>query len=608
MYETEANSKKESRDQVPAEVLATFGELKGCLVARTTLPWSEHCTECVWPSCYSTCDLYSPREDGKCRRFVNGMVRVECPESVNSYLLKITFKRWAKLWTPGNILLSPLDSALRREVWDYRIGSVLHQLPVPSPLRSFTTRKRYSLKKRIANRRASSGSLPDSFLVECFNPGDNAVALSLTMRSVTDRVSIPFQRLFTLGPGIHRIRVSCKEIAGVLDLTSPFTIELSPNDDGGEVTLLFGLMDFVQEGIGKKHKREIEPANPSRKVKCVVWDLDNTMWDGVLVERESESLELKPGMREILQELDRRGILLSIASKNNHDEAISVLRRMGIEDLFLVPQISWEPKSEAMRKISNQLNLGLDSLLFVDDSDFELEQVASSVPGIRAMNAQRYREIPDLEECTVPVTAESQERRKMYQVEAGRQDLASSFAGDYLAFLKHCDIHLNIGPMTAENLERVHELTQRTNQMNFSGNRYDREVLRQLLATPWLDTYVLDVNDRFGTYGIVGFCIVDNREPLLTDLMFSCRIQSKRIEHGFLAWLIRRYVGDSGAAFWANYRKTDRNAPSGAVFADIGMHETANDKGVSRLIFPAGQSIPEDGIVKIVVQEVAPVA
>ena len=157
----------------------------------------------------------------------------------------------------------------------------------------------------------------------------------------------------------------------------------------------------------------------------------------------------------------------------------------------------------------------------------------------------------------------------MYRVESVRQESARDFQDDYLAFLKHCDIRLQIWPLTEGNLERVHELTQRTNQMNFSGNRYDRKVLKEVLHNRFLDTYVLSCEDRFGSYGIIGFGIVDNREPRMTDLMFSCRIQSKRVEHAFLALLLRKYVSLTGRDFHANYRKTSRNLPSGQVFADL---------------------------------------
>ena len=235
-----------------------------------------------------------------------------------------------------------------------------------------------------------------------------------------------------------------------------------------------------------------------------------------------------------------------------------MLKKFEIEEYFLTPQISWRPKSDAVQAIARELNIGLDSLLFVDDSEFELQQVGAALPEVRTLNSTRYLEIADLEECQVPVTDESRNRRTMYRVETQRRDAAENFADDYVAFLRDCEIRLNIRPMIEENLERVHELTQRTNQMNFSGNRYDRSVLKQILSTSYLDTYVLDVEDRFGTYGVVGFCIVDNRVPLMTDLMFSCRIQSKRVEHAFLAYLIRKYIARTGKEFWANYRKTPR--------------------------------------------------
>src|SRR6202035_3732967 len=103
--------------------------LRDSILERTVLPWSEHCTECVWPTCYSTCDLYSPREDGRCRRFVDGMVRIECPTAINQYLLKIRFKRWGKLWTPGNLRLQTGQKAAKIEKRDYRIGTTLYQLP-----------------------------------------------------------------------------------------------------------------------------------------------------------------------------------------------------------------------------------------------------------------------------------------------------------------------------------------------------------------------------------------------------------------------------------------------------------------------------------------------
>ena len=598
MYETEANQRIEPLEQLPHDAVAAFGALHDRVVARTVLPWSEHCTECVWPTCYTSCDLYSPREDGRCRRFVDGMVRVESPTAFNQYLLKIRFKQWGKLWTPGNLHLRSPRSAGSMERMDHRIGTALYHLPLPRPIRNVVISKRYSLKKRLVSRRDGRTSasapldrLPTSFLLECFNPNHQSVDLSLTIRSARAERIVPFQKLIKLDPGYQSVRIPLSEIATMLDLHSPFNIELIPNVSNGETTLYFGLMEFVQEA---KPAAEKIP-----KVKCVVWDLDHTMWDGVLVEDGADRLELKPGMINILQDLDRRGILQSIASKNNDEEAMSVLRRLHVDELFLYPQISWMPKGESLKTIARRLNIGLDSILFIDDQEFERKQVEASCPGVRTLDATQYQAVLAMKECDVPITAESASRRKMYKVEQERQQIQESFKDDYKAFLKDCDIRLKISPLTEENLARVHELTQRTNQMNFSGTRYDRDKLKQVLSDPRLDTYVLTCEDRFGSYGIVGFGLVDSSEPRMTDLMFSCRIQAKRVEHAFLRTIIQTYVGPNGRDFYANYRKTSRNAPSGQVFADLALQEVSMTDGVTSLLFPRDGELLDDGIIKV---------
>jgi FkbH-like protein len=612
MYETEVNQKKESSGQIPAEVVVRFGELKGTLVERSVLPWSEHCTECVWPTCYTTCDLYSPREDGRCRRFAEGMVRVDCADAVNSYLIKISFKQWGKLWTPGNIRLRSVADAENLERRDYQIGSALNQFIPLSTLKNFAAEKRYGFKKRMANRAHASENLPTAFVAECYNPSSLPVRLSLTMRSVDGNVKVPFQKLLDIAPGFHRSRVSYGEIAKFLDLASPFTVDLVPNEDH-ETTLYFGLIDFVRETASAVAVTADRPASNrdvkheekkgSKKIKCVVWDLDNTLWDGILVEDGAAKLRLKPGIVDLIRELDERGILHSIASKNNRDEALVVLKSFGLDEYFLAPQISWLPKSSAIQAIAEQLNIGIDTLLFVDDSEFELQEVRAVHPEVQTLDARQYLGIAGMEACQVPVSDESRERRKMYKVEEQRQAIAGNFADDYMAFLRYCNIRLNISPMTEANLTRVHELTQRTNQMNFSGNRYEKRVLQQVLANPYFDTYVLEVEDRFGSYGVVGFSIVDNREPRMTDLMFSCRVQSKRVEHAFLTHLLHKYISLTGRDFHANYRKTPRNAPSGKVFADMQLDEVETVEGIAHLVFPRDRKIPDDGVLEILAHE-----
>jgi predicted enzyme involved in methoxymalonyl-ACP biosynthesis len=135
--------------------------------------------------------------------------------------------------------------------------------------------------------------------------------------------------------------------------------------------------------------------------------------------------------------------------------------------------------------------------------------------------------------------------------------------------------------------------------MSFSGNRYTREQLRELLARPDIDTYVLDCEDRFGSYGTVGFCVLNRPEARMTDLMFSCRIQGKRVEHAFVAHLIRKYRERGAPAFVVDYRRTKKNAGPGKVFDDLNFRLLNEAEGVTRLAFPASQAVPEESFISI---------
>jgi FkbH-like protein len=148
----------------------------------------------------------------------------------------------------------------------------------------------------------------------------------------------------------------------------------------------------------------------------------------------------------------------------------------------------------------------------------------------------------------------------------------------------------------------VYELAQRTNQMNFSGNRYQEAQLMNMLKSSDLETCVIQCKDRFGDYGIVGFAVIDTRVPALIDLMFSCRIQAKRVEHAILTCLLQRFVRDVGKNFYANYRKTSKNAPSGKVFDEMGFELEAEKDGVLSLVFRSGREVPDDQIIRIVAQ------
>src|SRR5438128_684304 len=134
----------------------------------------------------------------------------------------------------------------------------------------------------------------------------------------------------------------------------------------------------VQPGSLREQRQEA-------KIKCVVWDLDNTLWEGVLL--EGDDLVLRDNVATIIETLDRRGILQSIASKNDYQQAMATLSGFGLKDYFLFPQIGWDTKAVSIGLIAKSLNRGLDTVAFIDDQAFEREEVRYSLPDVRCLDA-----------------------------------------------------------------------------------------------------------------------------------------------------------------------------------------------------------------------------
>ena len=595
MYEAEVNRVLARADKLPQAVLDRFVESGSQVLARTVLPWGEHCTECNIPTCYTTCELYEPREDGACRLFVNGMVRIDHPGCFNGYLLEIRFKRWGKLWTVGNLQLLPPVDALARERSNLWTGALARSIPLPFGIKGRVLRKVSYFRRRDAEAAIASAETPDCFLLECYNPNDRVINLTFTVRTLGGDMSAAFQQILSMAPGFTTARISVAEIIRRVDLKRPFEVEIVPNDCE-DIVLYFGALDFVKERLASKPSRN---GSASRPWKCIVWDLDNTLWDGILVEDGVEKLRIRQSVVDVIKETDQRGILHSIASKNNHDEAMKLLRMCGLEEYFLYPQISWQPKSQSIERIVQLLNIGADSVAFVDDQAFERGEVKAALPDVTVVDALEAAEIPSRAECQVPVTDESRQRRSMYRQQQQRETSLQSHVGGYHAFLRDCNIQLAIMPLAHGNLERVYELAQRTNQMNFSGNRYPLVQLKEMMASSLHETFVMRCADKFGSYGIVGFAVIDLQGPRLLDLMFSCRIQSKRVEHAFLTSLLKRFVLGEQKDFYANYRPTPKNAACGKVFEELGFQRVDEKDGIVSLVFKADRVIPDETIVRI---------
>ncbi|MFF3445194.1 HAD-IIIC family phosphatase [Streptosporangium sp. NPDC002721] len=338
-------------------------------------------------------------------------------------------------------------------------------------------------------------------------------------------------------------------------------------------------------------------------VKCLVWDLDNTLWQGTLL--ENDEIRLAEPVHELIRLLDSRGILQSVASKNDHDHAWAKLEELGVAEYFVRPRIGWSPKSDSIRQIAEELRFALGTIAFVDDQAAERAEVAFHLPDVRCYSAEQVAELAGLAEFSPEtVTEDARSRRRMYQAGFRREAAKSGFTGPDEEFIRSLGLVMRIEHATAEHLSRVEELTLRTSQMNATGVHYSRETLERLLDDPRHRVLVTSLSDRFGPHGAVGVILLELGRTTwhLKLLATSCRVVSFGAGTVILRWLVDQ-AARAGAHLVADFRRTDRNRMmeiayrfSGFSDADcpcVGNLPAPDAGGLERLhLVPAPQGPP----------------
>lgn len=589
-------------------------------IARVFLTvWAEHCVECAVPDCYAVCSLYVPRRDRKCARFREGIYPNPEYSGMYPFGADISFRRWAKLEAQLKGRVVSLASARRSQKWDRKIipivNSISEAMSWASPKRKLNGAYKVLREWLVASNRAeaSQGDL-DEFIVEVWNPSPQPC--QLIVECFQDRVLSRHSLSIAPGRNLHRIPYDSMNI----DLArQEERIYLYPDSDN-EVRLIFtwlGLVGYAArskpsrvpaqdansgslERIGLDAAGRIKASKPADKVKCLVWDLDNTLWQGILAEDGPEACRPRSDLLEIIRRLDERGIVQSIASKNDHDVAWAKVKQLGIEEYFLYPMINWGPKSASIRSIAQELNIGVDTLAFVDDSAAERGQVADSLPQVRIYAETELDTLLSLPEFDVPITSESKLRRLSYIEESRRRTLASNFVGGNEEFLRTCELVAELfTPVDAGHKERCLELLQRSNQLNLTSRRYDRVEFERLMSQPELLKIACSCRDRFGDYGTVGFACVDlsGSEPLLRDFVFSCRVAKKKVENAFLAWLLQKLSEMGYPGLRAQFVATERNGALRAVIDEVGF--VSGDSSQGTLYLEAKKPIPWADIVAV---------
>lgn len=281
-------------------------------------------------------------------------------------------------------------------------------------------------------------------------------------------------------------------------------------------------------------------------VKLVVWDLDDTLWQGTLSESTAQSpLQIHSDRVQVIRDLWRQGVVHSICSKNDYAAAKEKLQALGLWDLFVFPKISWSPKGEQVALLLRQMRLRPQNTLFVDDNPTNLAEVQFYNSGIQVLNAlseEAGAVLANLRSATAHVRKSRLEQYRLLERKVKAEEVAAS----NLEFLKSSETEVFIERRLA-NLKyksRILELVNRSNQLNYFKSRYaSMETLtEEIVDTGNKETFTVFVKDRFGEYGLVGFICVDLKAGVEV-FTFSCRILHMGVE---------RYVVD----FLKEYYKT----------------------------------------------------
>lgn len=328
----------------------------------------------------------------------------------------------------------------------------------------------------------------------------------------------------------------------------------------------------------------------SRSKKCLVLDCDNTLWGGIIGEDGIEGIRLGPTpegrpfleFQKHIFSLFQRGVVLAINSKNNYDDVIRVLREhphmILKEEHFAAVRINWEDKVANMRALANDLNLGIDSFVFVDDEQINRDMVRSMIPEVSVVElpadpALYMKTISEIDDFHIlALTDEDKERGKMYAVDRQRKEI-QSIATDLNEYLRGLQTVVAIERANSMTIPRIAQLTQKTNQFNMTTRRYLQEDIEGLARRGDFLVISLSARDRFGDNGVVGVAIIEkgSNQWRIDSFLLSCRVIGRRIEETLLAYIAQQAAKESADILIGEFISSKKNAPAKGFYEKNGF-------------------------------------
>jgi len=308
-------------------------------------------------------------------------------------------------------------------------------------------------------------------------------------------------------------------------------------------------------------------------IKCVVWDIDNTLLDGVYLESPGAPPPPDQQLAAVLRELSERGILHALASRNPPEAARYVQEATGMA--FAAAECGWDSKAVAIGRIAAGLGIGTDTLAFVDDDMLERAEVAAARPEVLVLTPEDAVEAPQWPRFSPPVvTDEARRRAEMYAARQRRQAEAAAFGGSRDDFLRHSGTQVTIRRAAGPDIPRLRELSIRTHQLNSGGMALTEAELGEVIRSPAHLVATVALRDRYGDDGTVGCAVMDRggggHWPVPV-IMMSCRALGRGVLDSLLAWLCRAAAAAGGTGLAVPCLITAGNVPMRLALAAAGL-------------------------------------
>lgn len=301
--------------------------------------------------------------------------------------------------------------------------------------------------------------------------------------------------------------------------------------------------------------------------KAVIFDCDNTLWSGVVGEDE---VILNESIQKDAVFLSQHGVIVGLCSRNNEEDVNLALATQILNDKYLsVKRINWGDKVQNLRDIAEELNIGLDSIVFVDDSPFEINSVRERLPEVLAIYPHELMEtVHRWFDLSGDFTKTLQ-----YKEQLARRREQERFGEDYEAYLASLQMEITISVNDFDNIPRIAELTQKTNQFNLTTERFTEKQVWEYMSL--FKVFTVSVKDRFGDSGLTAVAMV--AAGYIDVFLMSCRIIGRNIEYSLMDFIVEHCRGDNYGTLIGTYKPTAKNGQVAAFYNKFAHRVREND-------------------------------